>query len=75
MILGAVVAVFFILSVWGVIAQKKWAVSLIIALAIFDIVGEFVAQGRIDIMINVSFLVATILLALTLFCRRQARWI
>ena len=73
MILGAVVAVFFILSLWGIITQQKWAINLIIALALFDIIGEFVAQGKIGIMINVSFIVATILLILSLFYRRQEK--
>jgi hypothetical protein len=71
MILGAIVAVLFILCLWGMITQQQWAINLVIALAIFDIVGEFVAQGRMDIMLNVSFLVACILLALAIVIRRQ----
>jgi hypothetical protein len=71
MILGAVVAVLFALSLWGMVTQQKWAINLVIALALFDIVGEFVAQGTITIVINVSFLGATILLILTLLYRRQ----
>jgi membrane-bound ClpP family serine protease len=73
MILGVIVAVLFILGLWGIITQKKWAINLIIALALFDIIGEFVAQGKIGIMINVSFIVATILLILSLFYRRQEK--
>jgi hypothetical protein len=71
MILGVPVAVLFMLSLWGIITQKKWATTLITALALFDMVGEFVAQGKIGIMMNVSFLVATILLILSLVYRRQ----
>jgi hypothetical protein len=44
---------------------------LLIGLALFDIIGEFVAQGVISIVITVSFLVATLLLILTLVYRRQ----
>lgn len=73
MILGAVIAIFFILSLWGIMAQKRWAINLITALALFDIIGEFVAQGKIDIMINVSFIVAAILLVLSLFYRRHEK--
>jgi hypothetical protein len=69
MILGAVVAVLFIFSLWGILTQKQWAINLVIALALFDIIGEFVAQGKIGIMINVSLLVATILLILALLYR------
>lgn len=70
MIAGAVVAILFVLSLWGMVAQKKWAFNLIILLALFDIIGEFVAQGRLGIMVTVSFIVATILFGLALFYRR-----
>jgi hypothetical protein len=73
MVLGAIVAVLFVLGLWGIITQKKWAINLIFALALFDIIGEFVAQGKIGIMINVSFIVATILLILSLTYRRQEK--
>src|SRR5512140_2685099 len=71
MILGGIVAVLFLLSLWGLIRQQKWTTGLLIGLALFDILGEFVAQGRIGIMINVSFLVAILLLILALIYRRQ----
>lgn len=71
MVLGAVIAVLFMLSLWGMITQKKWAINLVIGLAVFDMVGEFVAQGRIDIVINVSFVVATLLLLLALQIRQK----
>ena len=71
MILGAAVAALFILSLWGLVTRKMWGINLIIALALFDIIGEFIAQGRIGIEINVSFLVATGLLILALIYRRR----
>jgi hypothetical protein len=71
MILGAVVAVLFALGLWGMVGQQKWAINLVIALALFDLVGEFVAQGKISIVMTVSFIVATILLILALLYRRQ----
>ncbi len=71
MILGAIVAVLFMVSLWGMLTQQKGVINLVIALAIFDIIGEFVAQGKISIAITVSFLVATILLILGLIYRRQ----
>lgn len=70
MILGAAVAALFILSLWGLIARKKWAINLIIALALFDVFGEFIAQGKIGIEMNVSFLVATALLILAMIYRK-----
>lgn len=70
MILGAIVAVFFMISLWGMLSQQKWATGLVILLALFDILGEFMAQGTIGIVITVSFLVAVILLILALIYRR-----
>lgn len=71
MIAGAVVALLFAASLWGMLRQTKGVLNLVLALALFDIVGEFVAQGKIRITLTVSFLVATLLLILTLFYRRQ----
>jgi hypothetical protein len=71
MILGTIVAVLFMVSLWGMLTQRKLVIYLVIALAVFDMIGEFVAQGKISITITVSFLVATILLVLALVYRRQ----
>jgi hypothetical protein len=71
MVLGAGVAVAFAVSLWGLLTHRGWAVDLVIALALFDIVGEFVAQGRIAIQITVSFVVALALLGLGLLYRRH----
>jgi hypothetical protein len=71
MILGVPLAVLFMLSLWGILTQKKWTTTLIIMLALFDMLGEFVAQGKIAILINISFIVATLLLILSLFYRQQ----
>jgi len=54
------------------LVQKKWALNLVTALAIWDILGEFIAQGRLDIVITVSFLVAILLLVLSALYRRFA---
>jgi hypothetical protein len=71
MILGAVAAMAFGLSFWGMVTQRKWAIDLVILLALFDITGEFIAQGRIPIVLTVSFVVAVILLILALLHRRR----
>ena len=73
MILGAIIAILFILSLWGLLKKQFWAIHLLIALAVFDLVGEFVAQGRIAITMTISFLVAAFLLILCLVYRRQMR--
>ncbi len=69
--LGALAAVLFILSLWGLLTRKWWTSDLLIFLSLFDIVGEFVAQGKIAISVTLSFLVAVLLLILTLMYRRQ----
>ena len=64
MILGAFVGLSFAISLWGMLRKQTWALKLAIALAVFDIIGEFAAQGRLDIVITVSFLAAVLLLIL-----------
>jgi hypothetical protein len=71
MILGALVAALFVVSLWGMIKKKTWATNLVIALALFDMLGEFIAQGQVCILINVSFIVATLLLIFALSYRRR----
>lgn len=73
-VLGALAAVLFALALWGALHDKKWASLLAGGIALFDIVGEFVAQGTLAIELNVSFLVASLLLVLAFFnWRRLAR--
>lgn len=71
MVLGVGILALFILSLWGLWQRRKWAIDLLIALALFDIIGEFIAQGTIGIQMNVSFMVATVLLILALMYRRR----
>ena len=70
MISGAIVAALFAIAFWGTIKNRKWGIILASALTMFDIVGEFVAQGTISIAITVSILVAIILLVLC-YCEYQ----
>jgi hypothetical protein len=70
MILGVPLVILFSLSLWGMVRKQIWAINLVIGLALFDIIGEFVAQGTVDILITVSFLVATLLLMLALIARK-----
>lgn len=73
MVLGAVVALLFVLALWGIIRRRGWVPNLLIGLALFDIVGEFAAQGKIAIVVTVSFLVAILLLILAFLFRRPLR--
>jgi hypothetical protein len=71
MVAGAIVAALFAITLWGMLTKRLWALKLILALALFDILGEFVAQGKIAIVLNVSFTVATLLLILSILYLRQ----
>jgi len=73
MIVGAIVAVLFGISLSGLIRKHPWAVGTILYLALFDIIGEFVVQGTLVIIITVSFLVAVVLFFLASTYRRQSR--
>jgi hypothetical protein len=69
LILGGIVAILFMFALRGMLKRQVWALNLVIGLALFDILGEFVAQGKIGILITVSFLAATLLLILGLVYR------
>ena len=71
MISGAMIAILFIISLWGLLNKQVWGINLLTALAVFDMVGEFVAQGRIAITITISFLVAASWFILCLVYRCQ----
>jgi hypothetical protein len=71
MIAGAGIAILFMISLWGMFTNKWWAINLLIGLALFDIIGEFIAQGKIDIAIPISFFVALAILTLALVFRRK----
>lgn len=73
MIAGAMIAILFCVSLWGLLTKRTWTINLLIALALFDIIGEFVAQGKINISIPVSFVVAWLLLIFSLIYRQQTR--
>ena len=73
MISGAIIAILFAVSLWGLFNKQGWAINLLISLAVIDLAGEFVAQGRIAITMTISFLAAGLLLILCLVYRRQMR--
>ena len=69
--LGGPVAVLFAVALWAIFKGRTWATKPVIALALFDMIGEMVAQGTVVIDINVSFIVATALLVLVLLYRAR----
>lgn len=68
---GAVLAVLFAAALGATVRHRPWSRPLIAALALTDIIGEFAAQGTLAITLNVSFIVAVVLLALVAVERRR----
>lgn len=71
MVLGAAEAVFFAICLRGLVKGFTWELDALISLAWLDIIGEMLAQGRVIIAINVSFVVAVALLILVPVYRRK----
>lgn len=67
MVSGAVIAILFAVALLALIRKTRWSLYLIALLAASDIIGEFIAQGTVLIAINVSIIVAVILLFLSIF--------
>jgi hypothetical protein len=70
LVAGAFEALLFAVGGWGVLRKKSWARWLLLVLALMDIVGELLAQGTLMITIDVSILVAVILLVVSLLYRQ-----
>lgn len=66
MILGLCISALLIVCLRGLGRKRPWAISLATALALFDILGEFAAQGKTGIELTISFIVAALLLFLSL---------
>jgi len=62
LISGFLVGLLFLLSFVLLIRLNRLSLTLLFFLALFDFLGEFVAQGTVFITITVSFLIATLLL-------------
>jgi hypothetical protein len=71
LVLGSTIAALFCVAFWGLIRSRSWAINLVLGLALFDIIGEFIAQGTLMITIPVSFLVACVLVVLAIVRKHQ----
>lgn len=70
MISGAIIAILFAVALPALIQKKRWSLYLVALLAASDIIGEFIAQGTLIVAINVSIILAVILLLLCIFGHR-----
>jgi len=71
MISGFIVGILFLVNIPFLYQGKRFSVVLLFFLALFDFIGEFVAQGTLAIEIMVSFIVATIILLIVIFKRKE----
>lgn len=71
---GFIVGLLFLINIPFLYQRSRFSFILLYALALFDFIGEFVAQGTLFIDITVSFVVATvILIILLLYGKRLIR--
>jgi hypothetical protein len=59
---NSILVVLFGLSIFGVVQDKSWSKTLVIILAVFDIVAEFIFHGLF--YITISVIVSAILIIL-----------
>lgn len=71
MISGFVVGILFLVSFMLMIRRNRLSLNLLLGLALFDFVGEFVAQGTLFIDIPVSFVVASVIILVLLVTRNS----
>ena len=62
LISGFLVGLLFLLAFILLFRGNRLSLTLLFYLALFDFLGEFVAQGKVFITITVSFLVAALIL-------------
>lgn len=58
MITGFIVGVLFAVNIPFLLKQRVNSFRLLLGLAVFDVIGEFIAQGTFAIKVVVSFIVA-----------------
>lgn len=71
MISGFIVGILFLINILFLYQRKRFSIILLFFLALFDFIGEFIAQGTLAIEIMVSFIVATAILLIIIFKGRS----
>lgn len=67
---GFLVGILFLVNIPYVLQRKRSGYYLLLVLALFDLIGEFIAQGMLFIKLPVSFIVALIILITLIYSRR-----
>ena len=71
MISGFIVGILFLVNIPFLLQRKRSSVTALFLLALFDFIGEFIAQGTLAINITLSFLVASIILLILIVERKR----
>jgi hypothetical protein len=70
MISGFIIGILFLIDIPFLYQRRRFSFILLFFLALFDFIGEFVAQGTLFIDITVSFVVASAILIILLIYRK-----
>lgn len=68
---GFIVGWLFLINLPFLYRHKPFSFNLLFALALFDIIGEFIAQGTLIIDITLSFVVAIVILLILMVYRKR----
>jgi len=68
---GLIVGLLFLINIPFLYQRRGFSFILLFFLALFDFIGEFVAQGTLLIDITVSFIVASAILIILILFRKR----
>ena len=71
MISGFIVGILFLVNIPFLLQRKRSSFTVLFFLAIFDFIGEFIAQGTLAIDITLSFLNASLILLILIVERKR----
>jgi hypothetical protein len=71
MISGFIVGILFLVNIPFLLQRKRSSFTVLFFLAIFDFIGEFIAQGTLAIDITLSFLIASLILLILIVERKR----
>ncbi|MBW7881158.1 MAG: hypothetical protein H3C34_00735 [Caldilineaceae bacterium] len=71
MISGFLVGLLFLVSFVLMVRRNRSGLNLLLGLALFDFIGEFVAQGTLFIAIPLSFIVASLIIVVLLVTKNS----
>ena len=71
MVSGFIVGILFLVNIPFLLRRRRNSFRVLFFLALFDFIGEFIAQGTLAIDITVSYLVASIIILILIVERER----